>query len=515
MIENEFLENSGEREKSFAYMVPLYELERIRKYPYPMRSLGFAILLYILEHMLNNSKTCSLTQIRHFLKALVLEQFGDELEEEEVREVAITIVQDHLQNRGIPHKYEYWDFEEKSLKYLEFHLIQIVDYKINGTTYLELTSECIEMLFKTRELYNEMRVSIKSLFFRQQIEKGVFDGALREIKELSIDVKEEKNNIQRLRERIMKEALKVSKENEFKKQLERVNEQLYKEKTVFKEIDNLIDDTMKQYEKGELEDDKRNAVILIKKMKRGLQKTNAEHEELFVDKLDLQRFMNQSLDSLIYRSFLVKINFEKDVVEKVLKGTSLLGMQQFLQSLLFRTKYKKSLYPSTWFQLQRFKSREESTTGGDIPSYNEELERRQIEHEETVRKWKVDRLRGYLEVIANPLLTREEVYLSDVLNELKNENKEHFQEIMDSADFLPFLITLDRIEQVLFLRNDELKVEVFEPAFHAVVDLAERSNELWKMQGFQIERSTRELRFDNGDEMTDWKFIRGVVIEND
>ena len=53
----------------------------------------------------------------------------------------------------------------------------------------------MEMLFKTREIFTEFRLNVTQLYLRQQIEKGVFVGALQTVNELSLQVRQ-------LRERI-------------------------------------------------------------------------------------------------------------------------------------------------------------------------------------------------------------------------------------------------------------------------------------------------------------------------
>jgi hypothetical protein len=82
------------------------------------------------------------------------------------------------------------------------------------------------MLFKTKEMYNELQVSITQLYLRQQIQKGVFDGALRSVEELALAVRNEKQKVRELEERIIRDVLQVAREKEIEAQLRRIDEQL-------------------------------------------------------------------------------------------------------------------------------------------------------------------------------------------------------------------------------------------------------------------------------------------------
>ncbi|MCL0063140.1 Atg14 domain-containing protein [Peptococcaceae bacterium] len=88
----------------------------------------------------------------------------------------------------------------------------------------------LDLLFKTKEIYNELQISIAQLYLRQQIQKGVFDGALRSIDELDLAVRKRKQRIQQLERKIIKDVLYVAREDELKKQIDSINEQLEREK---------------------------------------------------------------------------------------------------------------------------------------------------------------------------------------------------------------------------------------------------------------------------------------------
>ena len=133
--------------------------------------------------------------------------------------------------QGRPHAFTYPDFETGTEKVHKFHLVELEDYDIKDRSVrLRLSTAGVEMLFKTKEMYNELQVSITQLYLRQQIQKGVFDGALRSVEELALAVKNEKQKIFLLQENIIRDVLQVAREKELEKQMERINEQLSRKK---------------------------------------------------------------------------------------------------------------------------------------------------------------------------------------------------------------------------------------------------------------------------------------------
>ncbi|ETJ29377.1 hypothetical protein Q604_UNBC16087G0002, partial [human gut metagenome] len=52
-----------------------------------------------------------------------------------------------------------------------------------------LDEQGLELIFATIENFNDVQLSINQLVLRKQLEKGEFAGALRQINEMSLDVK--------------------------------------------------------------------------------------------------------------------------------------------------------------------------------------------------------------------------------------------------------------------------------------------------------------------------------------
>lgn len=58
----------------------------------------------------------------------------------------------------------------------------------SNTQFYALDEDGLELVFATKEFYSEFQLSIHQLVLRKQLEKGEFQGALRQINEMRVDV---------------------------------------------------------------------------------------------------------------------------------------------------------------------------------------------------------------------------------------------------------------------------------------------------------------------------------------
>ena len=161
--------------------------------------------------MLRNTKQSTYENIASFLREIILRHYHEDLTREEALELTYFLVKEGLMNQGQPHQYTYPDFERGENHTHKFHLVELAEYDVGERkVLLKLSTTGLDLLFKTKEIYNELQISIAQLYLRQQIQKGVFDGALRTVEELALAVRAEKERIQRLEQRIIQDVLQVA-----------------------------------------------------------------------------------------------------------------------------------------------------------------------------------------------------------------------------------------------------------------------------------------------------------------
>lgn len=499
-----------ERLRNIAVFLPLLELKKKRRYHYPMVELGLAVLLFILEDMLQGQKNCSYHYMAEFLRQLILSQYGDELSYEEALEFTYYLVRDGLMNGGRPHTYPYRDFETGREREFTFHLVELEDYQVKDKTVrLRLSTLGIELLFKTKEMYNELQVSISQLYLRAQIQKGVFDGALHSVAELALAVQNERKKIKELEERIIRDVLQVAREKELEDRLKQINYQMLREKEVFHELQELIDFTMKEYRDGQLGKEEDKAIEKIMKVRKRLQEIITEHDSLFTDKIKIQRLMNQSIETMIIHTFSTRINFETEILARIIKGRQEIGVLKEILDPLFTPQIPARFHPGIIFQEQTLQRERGKGEEGEVFGLEEERLRKEEEQERKQQQRREKEMKKTLTLLLKPLLQKEAVRLHEVLQDLKESNEEIYCSLIQEMHFYPFLIRLHQLGHIPLLKRAEVRGYLLDELPWVLVQVVEENKELSSLTGFQLISTKETIRLPNGYVISDFIIQRG------
>lgn len=506
----EIFKGFEERMRNIAVFFPILELNQKTKYPYPLVPLGIAVMLYILEDMLRGEKNCTYEKIAYFLQDLINSQFQEKIPYDSAMELTQYLVREGLMNRGRPHMFIYPDLETGAEKTYKFHLVELEEYQIKDKTIrLKLSTEGLEMLFKTKEMYNELQISITQLYLRQQIQKGVFDGALRSVEELSLAVKNEKSKIKKLEERIIRDVLQVAREQELEKQIDRINEQLNREKKVFKELEDLIDYTMEQLNTGALTEKEEIAINKVMRIKRKLLDVISEHESLFTDKIRIQKLMNQTIESMIITAFNTKVNFETEFLRPVVhKNADIDTLKKVLDPIL-PVKRRPFFHPGRVFLEQPLKREAEDTLSEqELWELEEELIRQEEEKELQQQLEKERDIEAYLLLLLKPLVQQEEIKISDVLADVNNNEPGKYQELINKMNFYPFLIQLHQLGRVPLLASWELETYSLDDLPRVLVKIVGDHPDIHKLKAFEVIATGEVIHLPNGYVMSDFIITR-------
>ncbi|MXQ54970.1 hypothetical protein [Shimazuella alba] len=422
---NEIFHGFSNRMNSLLVIQPILDLEKKERYKqYPLVSIGVSILLFILENMLRNSDRNTYEDIARFLQVLLRDRWNEELSFEESLEMTKVIVREYLRNNGQPFQISYYDFEQKQQKTKYYHLIDFSDNytlkDIKRNASFRLTPDAIESLFKTREIFQEMQISIMQMYFRQQIQRKVFDGALQTTEELIFSINNEKIKMKQLIERIVKDVLQIAKENEFEAMLVRYEKRMEQEKRQFDEISNLITHTISEYHKEMFAQKEDRAFELIKKVQRNWWEAKDCHAELFTLKQDVQKFFIDSMESIIFQSFQSNINFETEVIPLVMeKKLQLKDLRTILQPLN-PLRSMRLFHPSIFFETHKRRQtqiREEKTLNEltDVEKIRIEQEEREQKHQ------RLNLIKDMISFLFSPLHTKEYYQMSKYLNQNQPE----------------------------------------------------------------------------------------------
>lgn len=501
----EIIAGFQERMQNIAVFKPLFELNQKRKYDYSLMELGIATMLFILENMLRGEKDCTYRKIAYFLQDLIEEYYGDELTYEKAIDLTHYLVRECLMNQGQPHKFNYFNFESGEQENHRFHLVELQDYEIdNKVVKLKLSTLGLELLFKTKEMYNELQVSISQLYLRQQIQKGIFDGALRSVEELALAVKNEKERLKKLEERITRDVLQVAREEEYQKQMKRINDQLEREKELFYELKDLVAEVLEKYYSENIENE---ALDKVMELKNRLVEVISLHESLFTDKLRLERLMNDSMETMILNAFNTKVNFETEFLEPAVRNDLPLGKLKQIVEPLFTTNTVSTFNPHRIFakqSLSRNKERDEE----ELWQIEEEKLREKEEKERQEQRERVERCKDYLLMLLQPLCENEEVRLSEIITGLKEKDREGYLQLIKQLDFYPFLMRLHQLGVIPLVTRDEMQGFVLDDLFWVLTEIIEENEAIARLEGFELVARNDIIKLDTGYVISDFIIAR-------
>lgn len=501
------LKGFAQRMKALAIYYPLYDLRNGRKYErFDQVALGFGVLLFILDNMLIGSEYCDQTSIAHFLKSVVEENYQERLGEEEAKEMAYFFL-DALRNGGRPFSYAFQDLETGHEEHHKFSLIDTADYQVQGKVKYKLSETGLDLLFKTKEIYSELRISISQLYLRQQIEKGVFQEALRTVDELYTQVKSLHDRLEHMKLQVIRNVSQVS-VADYIQVTAAVQEQLKREKEVFKSLQALLKQTQDTYRSRELSPKEEQNLNLLLAIASRLEHVINEHNRLFTVMLGLGSLLETALLDSMANTFRSKIDFEREFVDGILQANSPLeNLRQVLQPLLIPTtgRFFNILRALDSQQL----GKEEELAEEDLVSFDEEVLQQELERDRAIKRLRDARYTGYLGFILLPLLAEAEYSLAQLLADLPPER---YAELINQVDFYSFLV------QVHQMGSLPLK---FDPADRAKLIDAEGGNlpfllaklleghpELGAFKSLEIEALREDITLANGNLISNYRFVR-------
>ncbi|MBG9941006.1 hypothetical protein ABE237_21345 [Brevibacillus formosus] len=487
MSSNSYLHAFGTRMQNIGMFYPLFELRNLRKYDFPTDSLGVAILLFILERMLHGSKGVTIEEISDEFYDYVNRTFQKSYTEQEFRQIMTEFIHEQLMKKGELHTYRYWDYEKSQFAEQKFALLTHTEIDVQErTSKLKLTHEGLEILFKTKEMLGEIKISIKTLYLRQQIEKGVWDDALGTVRELRGLVREEAERMIELAEKIRKDVLLVHRQHELKSRLQKINDQIKRERRDFIELQDLIKQT-----KEEHPDQEEIVGRKMAQLERELYDVRVEHESLLDGKLNLQQLMTSNLDSLVMNMFSTKINFETEVLIPMMKQAPTLETMNKLLNPLLPITVHKSFHPGRVFEVQMFRTRQALDEPEEVIEITPEQLRESEKKEREAEEEQVKRLCGFLTLLLLPLAEKDEVELRHILRDQEPDPR-----------FYSLLLELHQMGEIELRRSAELTGMVLEPLPRALIRVVDEHESIYRIGSFEV--------FSDSSNALEMPGIRGV-----
>ncbi|MFF2876143.1 hypothetical protein ACFVR2_07455 [Gottfriedia sp. NPDC057991] len=447
------LEGFTERMKHVGMFAPILRVENPSKFKeLPISSIVLYVLLYMLENKLSLNTSTTKEELQFEIYELVKHNWCPTFTTKEAIELEEWLVSKHLRNHGKAHEFTYFDFEKGEERKHFFHLIEygermnvFADHS-SETTDFALTSTGLELLFKTKEVFGELRITMSQLFFRKQFEKGLFTDALRRIQEMHTLIEDEKKRIKKLQSSIIKDALGVSQRNDLANMLKQIHDTLKLERDQFRELQNLVEEKINEYHEGRLTEREAEGIHVIQEIGSKLNEAINLHESLFTEKQKTQNIMSDSLESSIVHAFSVYLDFEQEILNEIVESPVNEETLNIISKPLLPFRHKKIFNPLVVFTPQSRIKRKESKAEAII-EIDEETILMLEEKEELERQEQESREFGYVYAILSPLTKKESYTLKDVLTETEVRHPEIYHTIIERQDdFLGFVTELHQAE---------------------------------------------------------------------
>lgn len=330
---------------------------------------------------------CDIDEIAGFLQEVIYHSYSRHITQDEAKEMAFYIRDAIAGSGGEVFPYPYKDLETGMDATVPVKLIDTSYYEIKKTAKYKLTDQGMELLFKTREIYSEFRINVTQLYLKQQIEKGVFTGALQTVNELNLQVRQLRERLEALILNIRQNVLGVDFED-LKRLFARIQEQFKVERKEFANIKRILNEQRGNIEKISYEDlseKELKDLSNISNLSERLNITTTEHDRLFKEKLDIIGEYLRMLEFRLRQGISEFIDFEKSIFDVIMsKNLKVDVLHSILSPIITNMgKYKQfNIMKAVDQQIVRIEGEEEQV----YIDIEEEIEQKEKEIKEQVEE---------------------------------------------------------------------------------------------------------------------------------
>ncbi|WP_040713523.1 hypothetical protein [Paenibacillus curdlanolyticus] len=423
-----------DRMSKIALFDPLFELQRKKQMdldgqPIAMMELGLLTLLFFFEQKLMRYAKVGVKDLASFLNHLTAEKYRVELVEWE--ELSRTIIQVFRPASGKKREFAFFNWEnlEQQTVYTSILKANAFDSKTN-TQYYALDEDGLELVFATKEFYSEFQLSIHQLVLRKQLEKGEFQGALRQINEMRVDVESLQDRMIKLEHEIKRNIASEETIHRYSILLEDIYMRLQRENDEFEELKQFVKETrMRLHADMNLEKQQR-AYEYILKIASELEKVHGDHSGLLKQSMDLKNQALHSAKESLYYTGISAFNFDQDIASLVMGSPLPTEALKAVTAPFMGLEQTKSWSPLTVFA-------EQSITGQNEQEPREDafLE---VTEEEDINGFARNRqsfFKVIMGLVVEQLERYESVELQQLFNILKNNGRSEWLTYRSFYDF--------------------------------------------------------------------------------
>ncbi|WP_025642330.1 hypothetical protein [Schnuerera ultunensis] len=457
-------ENYRDRMERLALFDPLYALERKSGKdnsgePIDYYGLGLLTLLFFFENMLIRNKKAGVMELAQFFSNLTQEKL--DLTFEEYVKLAREIVQVFRPPSGKRNSRKFYNWETGQEEIIQYSILKASHFDAKANTqYYELDEQGLELIFATKEYFSEFQLSINQLILRKQLEKGEFVGALRQIDEMRMDVRNLQDKIYRIKHEIQRNIISDETYRRYESIVDDIHFRLSRENEEFEELKSFIKETKERLEHEIHEDKMKKAYGLIIKVDKELGEVHYEHRKLLSQSIDMKTTALNAAQESLYYIGIDSFNFKDQIANKLMSTPLPLEASRRLVEPFLYLERGGFWSPLAVFGKQRIEKRgleEENLT------FASPLEDWEIKEEVKIQQ---ENFKHIMEIILKAMEKENCITLRELIEFIKENGKE---DILNYRSFYDFWILLHH--------SSPIKLEVEENQNHMldkVIELLER-----------------------------------------
>ncbi|WP_308896708.1 hypothetical protein [Candidatus Desulfosporosinus nitrosoreducens] len=393
------------------------ELERLFE-PGQLDNIILSVLVFIMEKTLTEDEDCTLDSIAKFLAQIIPDYFSPEQGDkpfvseartaglspgspEIMRRLAEYIVKDILQNGGEARYYPVMRYGQ-GMERIRIRLIddKLIDDQRGYSINYQLTDQGYDLLFRTKEVEQEISFTIEELKLRELIKRKNYKKAIGQSANLVQMIRQKKNDIRQFVQKVRENIYEVNIE-EFERLVSGTYTLLEEEYSMMSEIREMIvlsEERLREEAdtRGALDEQMAKARSEIAVIRRNIHLTISEQKELILERLSLARIYKETIADSFALSRARYYDFEQTILKplETCTETKLSSLWQLLNPL-FKPNPDRILNLLTVYERQaQLRKEEEAAPGIFLEELGEDLELRRIER---INDSNLEFVRGLLE----------------------------------------------------------------------------------------------------------------------
>ena len=359
------------------------DIERLLE-PGQLDNIIFSVLVFIMERTLAEDEECTIESISTFV-AGIIPGYGLSFPWETTRRLTEYIIKDILQNGGEARYYPVMRYG----KGMAPTRIRLIDDKLKDSdrgyvmTY-QLTDQGYDLLFRTKEVEQEISFTIEELKLRELIRRKNYKKAIGQSGNLVQMIRQKKNDIRQFMQKIRENIYDVDIQ-EFEKLVGSTYTLLEEEYGIMNEIRGMIvlsEERLKEEEasRGTLDKEMKKARSEIAVIRRNINTTIDEQKELILERHGLSKIYKETIADSFALSLAKNYDFEREILARLDRCDERVipSLWQLLNPLFMPNPDRKLNLLSLFERQTRLRQEEEAVEGVSIEELGEDTERLKI-----------------------------------------------------------------------------------------------------------------------------------------